>query len=83
MHHEGDRILEARLGVRQDQIENAFGFLIHPARHIETGKVDPQRRALVRLYCHLGGDQRILPRKKVFRLILAPLADVEDRPHRG
>ena len=83
MHGQRNGILKARPGVRQRQIENALGFRIQAARHIETGKIDPRRRALVGLGCRSSGDKRILPHGEVFALIFAPLYDVENGPHRG
>jgi len=54
-----------------------------PARHVETGKIDPGRRALVGLGSRGCGDKRILSRDEIFGLIFAPIDDVENRPHRG
>ena len=83
MHDQDDGILKARLGIGQHEIENALGFRIHPARQIEPREIDPGRRALIGLDCRSSGDKFVLPRDEICALILAPLADVENRPDRG
>jgi hypothetical protein len=76
MHSQRNGILQAWPGVCQRKIENTLGFQIQAARHIETGKIDPGRRALVGLGSRGSGDKRILSRDEIFGLIFAPVDDV-------
>ncbi len=83
VHHQRGSILTARLDVRQHEIGNGLGFRVHPARHIETRKIHPGLGALIGLGCAGGRHQFVLPRGEIALLILAPLAVVENGPHRG
>ena len=49
MHDQGNRVFGTRLGVGEYEIENTFGFRVHAAREVETGKIDAGRRALIGL----------------------------------
>ena len=82
MHDQRDRIVNTRLGLGQREVENALGFRIHAPRHIEPRQIDPGLGALIGLGAAGGGDKLVLPRVEIFALILAPLVDVENRPHR-
>ena len=61
MHDQRSRILLASPGLGQRQIENALGFRIHPARQIETGQIDPRRRALIGLGRSRGSERAPAP----------------------
>ncbi len=83
MHDQRSRILLASPGIDQDEIEHALGFRIHPARQIETGQIDPRRRAPIGLGRSRRSGERPLSRDEVLALVLAPLGDIENRPDRG
>ena len=83
MHHQHGSLFGTLLGLGEDEVGHAPRLLIHPARHVEIGKLETGRRPLFGRRGGSGVDQRVQPREKPLFAVLAPFFGVEQRPHRG
>ena len=81
MHHQHGGILVPLIGVGDDEVGHPPRFLIHPARHVEIGKLEAGLRLLLRPRGGRGLGQRIQFGEKFLFPVLAPFVGVEQRPH--
>ena len=79
MHHHDGGFLGSLPGLREDEVGERVDFLIHAARHVEIGEIEPRLRPHIGLGRDIGRHQRVEPGEKILRLVLAPFLDVEQR----